>query len=222
MSMLGSLAPQIKKRNVFFSFHYADIMRVNNVRNSGKFKTAPGGSGRTIEGYYDRSLWESRRLEGEDSLKNLIRTGVQNTSAICVLIGSMTWQRPWVRYEIARSVIDGRGLLAVHINNLRHHQRGATDAPGENPCRYLGIGDSGNGNYFLCERVSTQPRSGTYKWIWYNKFTKPVSIPDYMPRPQPKNPIRISDYIKVYDWVNDRGHENIGSWIDQAAVAAGR
>ena len=55
-----------------------------------------------------------------ESLKNLIRDGVEHTSAVCVLVGSETWSRRWVRYEIARAVIDDRGLLAVHLNNIEH------------------------------------------------------------------------------------------------------
>ena len=222
MNLLGAYTPQIKRRNVFFSFHYGDIMRVNNVRNSGKFKTVLTGTGRVIEGYYDRSLWERRKLEGEESLRRLIRTGVQNTSAICVLIGSMTWQRPWVRYEIARSVIDERGLLAIHINSLPHHQDRSIDPPGDNPCRYMGIALSENGKYYLCERVPVQSGSSEYKWIWYTKYTHPVSVPRYMPKPVANEPIRLSDCINEYDWILGNGSQNIGAWIDQAAQNVGR
>ncbi|MHC4044383.1 TIR domain-containing protein [Bradyrhizobium xenonodulans] len=81
---------QSKKRNVFFSFHYADVMQVNNVRKSGEFKQTSSDTGRSIEGFNDYSLWESRRLNGDDALKRLIREGVQNTSVVCVLVGSKT------------------------------------------------------------------------------------------------------------------------------------
>jgi len=101
---------------VFFAFHYADILRVNNVRLSGEFTKSASNSGRDVEGFYDNSLWESRKRSGDDAIRNLIRDGVKNSSAVCVLIGSGTWSRPWVRYEIARAVIDGRGILAVHVN----------------------------------------------------------------------------------------------------------
>ncbi len=209
----------ITKRNIFFSFHYADIMRVNNVRKSGEFKTEATNGSRNIEGFYDYSLWESRKLAGENSLKDLIREGVERTSAICVLVGTDTWRRPWVRYEIARSVIDGRGLLAVHINGLKHHQELQSHALGENPCRYLGIAKkSTDGKYYLCERVS---ENQDYTWKWYQKHKLSVNVPAYMPKPTLNNPVRLSDYTQTYDWTQG-GHNRIGAWIDAAAQAVRR
>ena len=98
-----------QKRKVYFSFHFDDIMRVNNVRNAWKIDHPDAPAMRS---FYDSSLWESRQLDSPDSIKNLVRDGVGHTSAVCVLVGSNTWSRRWVRYEIARAVIDGRGLLA--------------------------------------------------------------------------------------------------------------
>jgi hypothetical protein len=114
-------------------------MRVNDVRLSGEFaKTAPN-SGREIDGFYDNNLWERGKREGDEAIKALIRDGVKNSSAVCVLVGAETFSRPWVRYEIARAVIDGRGLLAVHVNGLNHHQRRIPHPYGQNPLDYLGL-----------------------------------------------------------------------------------
>ncbi len=66
---------QLKRRRVFFSFHYADIMRVNNVCLSGEFVNSASQAGRDVEGFYDNGLWESRRREGDDAIKALIREG---------------------------------------------------------------------------------------------------------------------------------------------------
>src|SRR6266436_7197216 len=125
------------KRKAFFSFHYDDIMRVNVVRNAWKIDHPDNALMRSFQ---DSSLWESRKLEGDEAVKRLIREGVEYTSAVCVLVGSETWQRQWVKYEIARSVIDGRGLLAVHINGLNHHESRSPDTPGFNPLHLLGVG----------------------------------------------------------------------------------
>jgi hypothetical protein len=119
-------------------------MRVNNVRNAWKI----GHPDATLSrGFYDSSLWESRKLEGDDAVKKLIRDGVEYTSAVCVLVGTKTWSRRWVKYEIARSVIDGRGLLAVHLNGLKHYQRGVPDPIGFNPLHLLGIYKAPSGNF---------------------------------------------------------------------------
>lgn len=206
------------KRKVFFSFHYKDVFRVNVVRKSGEFAQTGAGTGRHIEGYYDKSLWEKKQIEGDDALRKMIRDGVHNTSAVCVLIGSKTWQRPWVRYEIARSVIDGKGLLDVNINSIRHHESGERVEVGENPCRYLGVAAKSNGSFYLCERKSVD---GSYKWEWYDKHTTPIDVPRYMDKPRQGEPIRLSDFVRLYDWKED-GHKNMGAWIDQAAQDAGR
>ncbi|CDN57665.1 Hypothetical protein RG1141_PA08330 (plasmid) [Neorhizobium galegae bv. officinalis bv. officinalis str. HAMBI 1141] len=210
---------QQKKRRTFFSFHYADIMRVNVVRMSGEFATSSTAFGRNIEGYYDGSLWESRKLQGDDALKSLIRTGVENTSTVCVLVGSETWQRRWVKYEIARSVIDGKGLLAIHINSINHHQRHRPDERGLNPCRMIGLGRADNGSIFLCERVW---RNGRWIWEWYQDYTQAVPFPGYFKDPLPVGTAAaLSDFTREYDWMQN-GHHNIGGWIDMAAADAGR
>jgi hypothetical protein len=139
-------APATIKRKGFFSFHYADIMRVNNVRQSWKVN-CPGRDDKRQ--FFDRSLWESVQRKNPEGLKNLIRTGMAHASVVCVLVGSETWCRPWVRYEIARSVIDKKGLLAVHINSLRHHQRVVPDGHGDNPLDYMAVGCPKQGVYFL-------------------------------------------------------------------------
>ncbi len=215
-SLSGIPAPT--KRRVFFSFHYKDVFRVNVVRKSGEFAQSSSDSGRHIEGYYDKSLWEKKRTESDEALRKMIRDGVHNTSAVCVLIGSATWQRPWVRYEIARSVIDGKGLLGVNINSIKHHETGEVNKLGENPCRYRGVAARQNGSYYLCERRSV---SGKYKWEWYGKHTTPIEVPKYMKKPRQGEPLRLSEFVRLYDWKNN-GHANIGAWIDLAAQEAGR
>ena len=222
---LGLSLPPPKKRRVFFSFHYADIMRVNNVRLSQEFQggTLLGGgrAGREISGFYDFSLWESKRLEGPESLKRLIRDGVQNTSAICVLAGTYTWERPWVRYEIARAIVDNRGLLTVHINNLNHHKELRTHSLGPNPLAFMGVGKVQSGilaqpKYYIFELI------GNGSWIRYQQYMQEVSLPRYLSDPMPGYVMPIGPHVGHYDFVAQGGRHNIGIWIDQAAQAVGR
>ncbi|MDX6611151.1 MAG: hypothetical protein QOD75_337 [Blastocatellia bacterium] len=112
-------------------------MRVNVVRNAWKITHPDNALSRS---FYDSSLWERRKLESDDSLKRLIRDGVSYTSAACVLVGSETWTRRWVRYEIARAIIDGRGVLAVHLNSIRHHQTKTPHTRGQNPLDFIAVG----------------------------------------------------------------------------------
>jgi hypothetical protein len=207
-----------RTRNVFFSFHYADIMRVNAVRLSGEFKTEKQSSGRSIEGFYDKSLWESSKNSSPDGLKNLIRGGVKNTSAICILAGSQTFARRWVRYEIARGVIEGKGFLTVHINGIKDiRPPHGTKEFGPNPLYYLGIGKSED-KFYLCERIA---EAGVWKWRWYQDYQRPVDVPAFMRAPVQGQPIRLSEVTAEYYWKTG-SHEMIGAWIDKAAQAAGR
>jgi hypothetical protein len=226
-SFLGTV--QTKRRRVFFAFHYADILRVNNVRLSGEFTKSASESGREVEGFYDNSLWESRKRSGDDTIRNLIRDGVKNSSAVCVLVGTGTWSRPWVRYEIARAVIDGRGILAVHINGLKHHLLGVSHALGTNPLEFLGVyktvqpGVLSSPKYYIYERKTVwNGYQNVFEWHPYDQYTHPVDRPQWLAAPLPGYVMPLSANATVYDYVGGVGHKNIGGWIDAAAIAAGR
>ena len=225
LGLLRGLAPDVvpapvpTKRRSFFSFHYADVMPVNNVRNSGEFKSPSQTSGRGVEGFYDASLWESRKRAGPEAIKSLIRNGVHNTSAVCVLAGSETWSRRWVRYEIAQAIVDGRGLLTVHINGLRHHKLRVPHARGPNPLDYMAVGavaHASNGpKYHLFEF-----RNGG--WYRYEDYMSAVDLPRWLARPPQGYVRRLSTAAAEYDYVAQSGYQNIGPWIDAAAAQAFR
>jgi hypothetical protein len=219
------VAPTIK-RKAFFSFHYDDIWRVNVVRNVWKI-THPHNE--LMRSFYDSSLWESKKLEGPEAIKRLIRDGVSYTSAICVLAGAETWLRQWVRYEIARAIIDGRGLLTVHLNSIKHHVSKTAHSKGPNPLDYMAIGKVQekvweSPRYYLFERQPMQDASGNWRfgWLRYNDYTLPVDLPRWAIDPQPGYVTPLSYCAAEYDYIADNGHQNIGSWIDQAAKRAGR
>lgn len=212
-----SLATLGTKRRVFFSFHYDDIMRVNNVRNAWKI-THPDSA--AMRSFYDSSLWESKKLEGDEAVKRLIREGVEHTSAVCVLIGSGTWQRRWVRYEIARAIVDGRGLLGVHINGLNHHERRVPDAFGPNPLDNMAIGRVqegllGTAKYHLYEWAAGA-------WQRYADYQSAVPVPRWVSEARISGLLRLSQVTSTYDYCRQDGHKNIGAWVDAAASQAGR
>ena len=217
------VAAAVTKRKGFFSFHFDDLLRVNNVRNAWKFSHPDRDIKRN---FYDRSLWESTKLKNPEGLKNLIRNGMNHSSALCVMIGTGTWERRWVRYEIARSIIDRRGLLAIHINSLKHHHRLRPDPLGWNPLDFMGIYKSAAGGFYLYElkNIVTNRPTGAREWRWqaYGDYQLAVPLPKYMKPPQPGYVARLSDWTNVYDHVADRGSDNLGAWIDLAAKRAGR
>jgi hypothetical protein len=143
-------------RSVFFSFHYQrDISRVNVVRNH--FLTVGGYNS---AGYWDHSLWEKVKRDGELAIKRLIDQGLQNTSVTVVLIGAETAQRRWVKYEIEKSHERGNGMLGIYIHNIANLEQ-QTDNRGANPF-----------DNFTIEKMSAiYP---TYDWVsdkGYNNFS---------------------------------------------------
>ncbi len=219
------VAPEVK-RKAFFSFHYEDAFRTNNVRNSWKISHPDSAANRS---FYDSSLWERRKLTNDEALKRLIRAGVLYTSAVCVLAGTNTWDRRWVRYEIARAIIDGRGLLTVHLNNINHHQTKGPHPRGQNPLAFMGIAKLQRDarlppRYFLYEKRLVQNGCGQLieEWNTYDDYTDPVKKPGWLTDPSLNHVMALSANAAEYDYELEHGHRNIGSWIDQAAKQAGR
>ena len=209
--LLSSLQIPITKRRVFFSFHYQnDIWRVNQVRNSWRFNQELS---REAEGFYDASIWESSKRTGPESLKSLIREGIKNTSVTCVLVGSHTFERRWVRYEIARSVSKANGLLAVQIHRMGN-QRGFISNPGPNPLDYMGLYKAGEGIYLA------EYHNG--RWIKYGDFSQPISVPSTWVKPHNANVIPLCRYARLYCYTADMGSSNFSLWVKQAATDVGR
>lgn len=223
-TLLGSPAPTTK-RKAFFSFHNDDVMRVNVVRNAWKI-THPDSA--AMRSFYDSSIWEARGPLGDDAIKRIIREGVEYTSAVCVLVGSETWSRRWVKYEIARAIIDGRGLLAVHLNSIRHHQTLGPHDRGLNPLDYIGVCKIqpllSTPSYYLCENKLVPNGLAGYRYAWlpYADYTNPVQKPVWLTDPSPGWVLPLSSGASVHDYISDNGHANIGTWIDQTAQRAGR
>jgi len=201
-----------QKRRVFFSFHYQnDIWRVNQVRNSWRYQHEDT---RIAEGFFDASLWESSQRRDPNSLKDLIRGGLENTSVTTVLVGSNTYARRWVRYEIARSVIKGNGLLGVQVHLLRD-RNGNVSAAGPSPFEHIGLYKVPDGRILLAERNGQQ-------WVAYSDYTQAVTLPPTWAAPVDTNVVRLSAYATTYCYVQNDGARNFSSWVASAAAMAGR
>ena len=120
-------------RNVYFSFHYQrDIFRVQVVRNS--WVCYPSNR---HAGYFDHGLWEEAKTKGAATIRRMIDEGMQQTGVTVVLIGAETASRPWVDYEIRRSIELGKGLVGIRINNIDSVGKGI-DLAGLNPFNAYG------------------------------------------------------------------------------------
>lgn len=209
--LLGATPPKI--RRVFYSFHYqADIFRVNHIRKAGQFRTVDKWRAPTPQ---DRSLWEEAKVKNPGALMGMIDRGLEGTSVTCVLAGYETWSRPWVRYEIAKSVQRGNGLVVVTIHNCNCPKNGYA-LPGHNPLAQMAVG------------YDAQNRPRIYEWFngaWriFPRLSAPLSSwPKWLPVPQPGHVMQLSSGARCYDWITDGGADNLLHWTDAAAIAAGR
>lgn len=156
-------------RSVFFSFHYQrDIWRVNVVRNH--FLTVGGYNS---AGYWDHSLWEEVKKDGERAIKRLIDQGLQNTSVTVVLIGAKTAQRRWVKYEIEKSHERGNGMLGIYIHNIGNREK-QKDYRGANPFDNFTIIEKKSEFVFISDIKPMSAIYHTYDWVadnGYNNFS---------------------------------------------------
>ena len=204
-------APQPVRRKVFFSFHYDDVCRTVQVRQSWRFR--PGWSNPS-DNFYDKSLWEASRTENEQYLKGLIRRAMTGSTVTCVLAGSETWNRPYVRYEIAHSLFKRSGLFTIHIHNVRHPRKGMS-AQGPDPLGFMGLVLRENGTGRVVEWVDG-------KWQYFELMKMPVPWPKWLPKPSVGwvHPLNLG--TTAFDYVLDDGHANLPRWAQTAAEAAGR
>lgn len=143
-------------RRVFFSFHYEkDNWRANVVRNS--WVTKPD---REAAGFWDATEWEKVKSQSDAAIKRWINKQMKGTSVTAVLIGTQTYNRRWVNYEIKHSYDMGNGILGVYIHSIKN-KNGSTSRKGKNPLSKWYVETDSGRTYF------TQLYS-TYDWVRSN------------------------------------------------------
>ena len=112
------------RRRVFFSFHYRpDNWRAAQVRNMG---IAEGNSPASDND------WETVTRGGDAAIRRWINGQMSGRSCAVVLIGRSTSGRKWIKYEIEKAWKDGKGLVGIHIHNLKDSSGNQT-TKGANP-----------------------------------------------------------------------------------------
>lgn len=124
------------KRQIFYSFHFDnDVFRVQQIRNMGALEDNKPVSA---------NEWETVKKGGDAAIEKWIDENMKYRSCVVVLIGEETSKRPWVKYEIKKAWQDGKGLLGIHVNNLKDPKTG-TCFKGTNPFELFTFKDN-NGN----------------------------------------------------------------------------
>lgn len=187
-------------KRVYFAFHYQDVIdfRANVVRKHNFVE------GVEKAGYFDASVWEEARNTNKLALKRLINSELEYTTVTVVLIGSQTWARPWVRYEMLKSIERGNGLLGIHINGIAGKDQ-QTKPLGPNPLANVGLQISDDG-----KKGRPTEWDGS-KWVFYSELDT-FNINEQPAHNRGKN-LPLSHWYPVHDWVADRGYDNFASWI---------
>lgn len=198
-------------RRVYFAFDYEDVrnFRVNQVRNSNII---------TSDDYEvmwaDASIWEDEELHAESEVQGLIDKEVEGTSVTAVLTGNRTYGRKWVRYELVKSLARGNGLMNIFIHNCKGKD-GNTGAKGHNPLEFVRCG---------IEKDNPTVHVQEYNigaWASYRLLPSfPLSNLKYgFPRDQW---FQLHQLFRSYDWTDNGGYVNFGSWVSDSADQVGR
>jgi hypothetical protein len=197
-------------RRTFFSFHYKpDVTRAWVVRNSWVTKVTQGE--REDAGFFDSSVFEAKQRESDDALKRFLREGLKNTTVTCVLVGAETTLRRWVRYEIFRSFVRGNGLFAVRIHRIAGFNR-LPAAKGPNP--FGDVAFSIEGDQLRFKEYMT----GGWQAA---RDVGSMRLDDLAYDLGSRTNHTLFSLFPIYDWSDDDGFNNLGDWIEDAALEAG-
>jgi len=121
-------------QRVFYSFHYApDNARASQVRNMG-----------VVEGNRPATDndWEEVKKGGDPAIERWIQAQLEGKSCCVVLIGRATAGRKWISYEISEAWNQRKGVLGIHIHNLKD-LGGNQSLKGSNPFDHVTFKASG-------------------------------------------------------------------------------
>ena len=114
-------------RKCFYSFHYQpDCQRAAQIRQIG-----------SIEGNRPASDndWETVKKGGDTAIQKWIDSQLAGRGCAIVMVGQETANRKWINYEINKAWADGKGVLGIHIHNLKNAS-GVQASKGLNPFEY--------------------------------------------------------------------------------------
>jgi len=98
-------------KKCFLSFHYKpDNWRVSQIRNIGAIEEQP---------LLSANDWEAVKKKGDKAIEDWIDDNMKDKKCLIVLVGEKTAGRRWVNYEIKKAWKDGKGIMAIHIHNLK-------------------------------------------------------------------------------------------------------
>ncbi|MDO5084625.1 MAG: TIR domain-containing protein [Arachnia propionica] len=121
-------------KSVFYSFHYdRDAWRVQQIIQMGALEGQP---------ILKAQEWEEVKRKGDAAIKKWIADQMAYKSAVVVLIGAQTANRPWVLHEISHAWKNRKPLVGIRIHGLADRSHN-TDSYGDNPFSKLSFENGG-------------------------------------------------------------------------------
>jgi len=149
------------KRQVFFSFEYnKDSWRAGQVRNMGNVDNSST---------FSDNDWEEVKEKSDAKIKEWINDQMAKRSCLVVLIGATTSGRKWINYEIEKAYELKKGIVGIHIHNLKDSD-GKQTTQGSNPFYQIYIGKDNKrlSNYVTCFNSSYKSSQYVYDDIKNN------------------------------------------------------
>lgn len=143
-------------RRVFFSFHYDDVWRVNQVRKSWMIMRDS-----ETAGFIDKADFETVQRQGQKAIESWIDRQLDGTSTTIVLIGQATADRPYVQYEILKSYDRGNALLGIQIHNMKDAAGQSEWFAGANPFSKVEVSGGLLGKTSIASKLSIP----IYDWV---------------------------------------------------------
>lgn len=171
------------KRQVFFSFRYLyDNWRAGQIRSMGKVSDSST---------FSDNDWEEVKSKSDSEIEKWIEKEMKMRSCIVLLIGEHTSGRKWINYEIEQAWLKGKGIVAIHIHNLKDKD-GKQANKGDNPLEKYLINTSENNIRKYISYISDSEKKLVDVCKTYN--------PPY------------TASINVYNYIE----EHIADWIEEA------
>lgn len=110
--------------------------------------------GKEAAGFIDKAEFEKMKRKGEKEVYKWIDKQLEGTSVTVVLIGAETLSRPFVQYEICKSLQRGNAVIGVYINWIRDMRTLKISAKG-NIHTVIGYYEDGSPAYFdnVCDGI---------------------------------------------------------------------
>lgn len=111
--------------------------------------------------------WEEVTKGGNKAIEKWIDDNMSGKSCVIVLVGENTAGRKWIKYEIEKAWNEGRGVLGIHIHNLKN-SIGNQANKGRNPFEDFSVNGKNLSSIVKCYNPPFTTSTYVYDYIKEN------------------------------------------------------